>query len=94
MTNDKLRKMLSRINILLAAAAIILQFEATGQTVDRTIKWDAADKIYQTTIGTKVKMPCFTGAAVSEKDGFVPFYGENISVPQYGKITATLSNEV
>jgi hypothetical protein len=39
-------------------------------------------------------MPYFTGASAGERDGFMPYYDENISVPQYGKMTATLANEV
>ena len=95
MTNDKPIKMLSRIHIiLLIAAAIIMQFDANGQTIDRVIKWNTTDKIHQTVKGDKVVMPYFEGASTHERDGFIPFYGENIAVSESGKITATLISEV
>jgi hypothetical protein len=94
MTNDKKIKMLSRINIILAIAAFLVQFTASAQTIERTIKWKEGLKTYQTMAGTSVKMPVCEGASATERDGFLPHIGENISIGTYGKITATLSNEV
>ncbi|MCW3128457.1 MAG: hypothetical protein JWO03_4115 [Bacteroidetes bacterium] len=95
MQNDKRIKMLSRIHIItLISVAIIMQFEAIGQTVERSINWSSTDKIYTTATGAKVTMPYFEGSATTEKAGFVPLYGENIAIAEYGKVTATLSNEV
>ena len=94
MTNDKPIKMLSRINILLVAVAILLNLQAVGQSVDRVIKWDNAEKIYLNKKGGKVPMITFAGASAEEKDGYLPHYGENIRLSEYGTITATLSNEI
>ncbi len=94
MTNDKPIKMLSRINILFLSVAILLHFDAVSQTVQRTINWDKAEKTFENTKGAKIKMVSFSHALTDEKDGFLPHYEENIRMPEYGTITATLSNEV
>lgn len=71
-----------------------MQFDAIGQTVQRTINWTPTDKTYQTVSGSKVIMPYFYGAVTSERNGFIPMYGENISISSYGAVTATLADEV
>jgi hypothetical protein len=95
MTNDKANRMLSRINILIIGVATLLHFDAAGQTtVEHTIRWDKAEKTYQSVKSGAVKMISFAGASVNPKDGYIPHYIENIRVPEYGTVTATLSNEV
>ena len=87
--------MLSRINILVIGVAILLHLDAIGQTtIERTIKWDKSEKTYHSEKNGNVKMISFAGAGVTPTDGYLPHYGENIRVSEYGTITATLSNEV
>lgn len=94
MTNDKPRKMLSRINILLILVAILLHFGAAGQSISRTLTWDKTNKTYTTNKGDKVQALHFSGAHVSIKDGYMPHYSENIRLTESGTITATLTDEV
>jgi hypothetical protein len=74
--------------------AILLHFSVAGQTIQRTINWDKAEKTYTNSKGVKVKTLSFEGSLANENDGFQPHYVENIRVPQYGDITVSLSNEV
>jgi hypothetical protein len=62
MTNDKHSKMLSRIHIILPMMAILLHFSVAGQTIQRTINWDKAEKTYTNSKGVKVKTLSFEGS--------------------------------
>ena len=95
MTNDKPHRMLSRINILVLGLATLLHFEAIGQTtIERTLIWDKSEKTYQSVKNGPVKTISFAGAAANPTDGYMPHYTENIRLPEYGTVMATLYNEV
>ena len=86
--------MLSRTKILLISGIVLMQFQAMSQTVERTIKWSAAPKVYNDPKDGKVVTVTFDGAVPDIKNGYLPNYGEKINISGYGDVTATLSNEV
>jgi hypothetical protein len=97
MTNDKPHKMLSRIHILLLTVAILLHLAGMAQTVSRMIIWDKAEKTYtnpKSKGGAKVNMVSFPQAFANATDGFLPHYTEDIRIPEYGAVSASLSDEV
>ncbi|MCW3126448.1 MAG: hypothetical protein JWO03_2106 [Bacteroidetes bacterium] len=91
-SNRRTLKMKNQINLSMALLTLMYA-SASAQTIDRTIQW-TADKTYQTSKGEHVRIPYFPGASVSQRDGYVPHYSENIPIDLYGRISASLSNEV
>ena len=93
-TNDKPTKMLSRIQSIVFFAALMVYTAATAQSYERTLHWATTPKTYGSSSTGAIKMPIFDGAVANYKDGYLPYYLENIRLNESGKITATLTNEV
>ena len=80
--------------IVAACLLFVVFLNATAQTYERKINWQATPKSFSTIDGKTIVQPTFTRAAHSDQFDLLPFYTEIIPISVSGDVSVQLINPV